>query len=38
MTHIGLAIDPETNDLFLEGNGLAVVTGSEAVGQHVNAS
>lgn len=35
MTHFGLAIDPETNDLFLKGNELAVVRYSEAVGQHV---
>lgn len=36
MTHIGLALDPETNDLFLRADGsLAVVTGAEAVGQHV---
>lgn len=35
MTHFGLALDPETNDLFLEANSLAVVTGAEAVGQHV---
>lgn len=34
MTHFGLALDPETNDLFTEGNSLAVVQGSEAVGQH----
>lgn len=35
MTHVGLAIDPETNDLFLRAdNGLAMVTGAEAVGQH----
>lgn len=35
MTHLGLAIDPETNDVFLEGNSLAVVVATEAVGQHV---
>lgn len=34
MTHFGLAIDPETHDLFLDGRDLAVVTGAEAVGQH----
>lgn len=35
MTHIGLAIDPITNDLFVDGsNNLAIVTGAEAVGQH----
>lgn len=34
MTHIGLAIDPETRDLFFKGNELAIVTGAEAVGQH----
>src|SRR5690606_2352093 len=34
--HIGLAIDPATNDLFLRPNGeLAIVRGAEAVGQHV---
>jgi len=34
--HIGLAIDPVTNDLFLRPDGsLAVVRGAEAVGQHV---
>lgn len=34
--HIGLALDPETNDLFLRSNGeLAVVRDAEAVGQHV---
>ena len=34
--HIGLAIDPATNDLFLRPNGeLAVVRNAEAVGQHV---
>lgn len=33
---IGLAIDPDTNDLFLRSDGsLAVVTETEAVGQHV---
>lgn len=33
---IGLAIDPATNDLFLQQDGsLAVVTEAEAVGQHV---
>lgn len=33
---IGLAIDPETNDLFLRADGaLAVVTENEAIGQHV---
>lgn len=36
MSHIGLAIDPTTNDLFLRTDGsLAIVTGAEAVGQHV---
>lgn len=35
MTHFGLALDPETNDLFLDGRELAVVTDGEAVGQHV---
>lgn len=34
-TRIGLAIDPVTNDLFLDGTGnLATVTDAEAVGQH----
>ena len=34
--HIGLALDPLTNDLFLRPNGeLAVVRDAEAVGQHV---
>lgn len=34
--HIGLAIDPNTNDLFLRMNGeVAVVRNAEAVGQHV---
>lgn len=34
--HIGLAIDPATNDLFLRQNGeLAIVRNAEAVGQHV---
>lgn len=34
--HIGLALDPATNDLFLRPNGeLAVVRNAEAVGQHV---
>lgn len=32
---IGLAIDPDTNDLFFEANSLAVVTEAEAVGQHI---
>ena len=33
---MGLAINPETNDLFVRDNGnLAIVTGAEAVGQHV---
>lgn len=33
--HIGLALDPITNDLFLRSNGeLAVVRDAEAVGQH----
>lgn len=32
---IGLAIDPDTNDLFTDsGNGLAIATDAEAVGQH----
>jgi len=36
MTHYGLSIHPETNDLHLDGNGhLAVVTGAAAVAQHV---
>lgn len=36
MTHFGLAIDPATNDLFLDSqNNLATVTGALAVGQHV---
>jgi hypothetical protein len=30
----GLAIDPDTNDLFIDGNSLAVVRDAEAVGQH----
>lgn len=34
-TRIGLAIDPATNDLFLDSAGnLATVTDAEAVGQH----
>ena len=34
--HVGLAVDPATNDLFLRADGsLAVVTQAEAVGQHV---
>ena len=34
--HIGLALDPDTNDLFLRADGsLAVVAEAEAVGQHV---
>lgn len=34
--HVGLAIDPATNDLFTRVDGqLAVVRGAEAVGQHV---
>lgn len=34
--HYGLAIDPNTNDLMLtHDNNLSVVTGAEAVGQHV---
>lgn len=33
--HVGLAIDPNTNDLFLRADGnLAIVTRAEAVGQH----
>lgn len=33
---IGLAIDPTTNDLFVRAEGdLAIVTGAEAIGQHV---
>lgn len=35
MSRFGLAIDPETHDLFLEAGNLAVVRGSEAIGQHV---
>lgn len=36
MSHFGLAIDPTTNDLFLDGsNNLGVVTGAKAVGQHI---
>ncbi|QJD54327.1 tail protein [Aminobacter phage Erebus] len=36
MTHIGLAINPETNDLYLAAGGeLATVTGAKAVGEHV---
>lgn len=36
MTHIGLAIDPATNDLLVDGSGnLGMVTSTEAVGQHV---
>ncbi len=35
LDHIGLALDPETNDLFLQSDGsLAIVTKAEAVGQH----
>ena len=34
--HKGLAIDPDTNDLFLRSDGgLAMVTGAEAAGQHI---
>lgn len=34
--HLGLALDPATNDLFLRADGgLAIVTRAEAVGQHV---
>lgn len=34
--HFGLAINPTTNDLFLDSTGaLAVVTDAAAVGQHV---
>lgn len=33
--HCGLAIDPDTNDLFLTATGeLAIVEGAEACGQH----
>lgn len=36
MNHFGLAIDPETNDLYLDNrNNLAVVRKAQAVGQHV---
>lgn len=36
MTHIGLAIDPATNDMHLDGDGnLALVRSAEAVGQHI---
>lgn len=36
MTHFALAIDPATNDLFLDATGnLATVKDAEAVGQHV---
>jgi len=36
MSHIGIAIDQRTNDLFLRDDGsLAVVLDAEAVGQHV---
>lgn len=36
LSRIGLAIDPTTNDLFLQSNGeLAVVKDAAAVGQHV---
>jgi hypothetical protein len=36
VTHFGLAIHPDTNDLHLEADGnLAVVHGAKAVGQHV---
>lgn len=36
MTHKGLAINPTTNDLFVdETNNLAIVTNAEAIGQHV---
>lgn len=35
MTHLGLAIDPATNDVYLDETGnLAFVHGAEAVGQH----
>lgn len=34
-THVGLAIDASTNDIFLDATGnLATVTDAEAVGQH----
>lgn len=36
MTHFGLSIHPDTNDLHLAADGnLAVVRGAKAVGQHV---
>jgi len=36
MSHIGLAISPITNDLYLDSSGnLAVVRDAHAVGQHV---
>lgn len=36
MTHVGLALDPATNDLHLdEAGALIVVSDAEAVGQHV---
>lgn len=34
--HVGLALDPETNDLFKDSTGnLGIVRGAVAVGQHV---
>lgn len=36
MTHFGLSIDPDTNDLHLDARGsLSVVEGATAVAQHV---
>ena len=36
LSRIGLALDQDTNDLFLRGNGeVAVATDAHAVGQHV---
>jgi len=33
--HIGIALDPATNDIHFLGGNLAMVTGAHAVGQHV---
>lgn len=36
LNHVGLALDPNTNDLYLDkSNNLAIVRGAHAVGQHV---
>lgn len=33
--HVGLSLDPNTNDLHFKGRNLVLVRGPEAVGQHV---